>query len=142
MCVQRAVHLRLRCQRGLKELGTSRCYSHSETKTDNSTLDIIENHQSGQSSFSEVATKISRSPFELESAKAEYIVIDASSLELDSEVWLELSDSAQKDIKGMNIVNAIGSNVANGTNISRTARFEGYRSKLILNQFNTVHHGH
>lgn len=112
------------------------------TKKDNSSLDIFENHQAGQSSFSEVQTSIYRSPFELESAKAEYIVIDDSSLELNSDVALELSDSSQKDIKGMNIVNAMGSNVANSTNVSRTTRFEGSKATLVLNQFNTVHHGH
>ena len=111
------------------------------TKTDNSTLDRIENHQSGQSSYSEVQASVYRSPFELKSARAEYIVIDDSTIELNSDVTLELSESAQKDAKGMNIVNAIGSTVANGTNLTRTRSFEGSRSKLVLNQFNTVHHG-
>jgi hypothetical protein len=114
----------------------------TNTKRDNSTLDIMENHQIGQSSFSEVRTSTYRSPFELKSASAEYIVIDDSSLKLDSDVTLELSDSAQRDIKGMNIVNAIGSNVANSTNVSRTTRFEGRKATLVLNQFNTVNHGH
>ncbi len=114
----------------------------TNTYSDNSTLDIIENHQSGQSSFSETQTSIHRSPFELKSARAEYIVIDDSTLELNSDVTLKLSDSAQKDTKGMNIVNAIGSNVANGTNLSRTRRFEGGRSKLVLDQLNIVHHGY
>ncbi len=114
----------------------------TNTKTDNSTLDIMENHQIGQSYFSEVQTSTYRSPFELKSAKAEYIVIDDSTLELNSDVTLELSDSAQRDIKGMNIVNAIGSNVANSTNVAKTARFEGRKATLVLNQFNTVNHGH
>lgn len=113
----------------------------THTKTDNSTLDIIENYQSGQSSYSEAQTSIHRSPFELESAKAEYIVIDDSSLELDSDVTLELSESAQKEIEGMNIVNAIGSNVSNAVNVSRTARFESRKATLVLNQLNIVRHG-
>ncbi len=41
----------------------------------------------------------------------------------------------------MNVVNAIGSTVANATNVSRTTRFEGLWSTLVLNQSNTVHHG-
>ena len=114
----------------------------TDTYTDNSTLDIVENHQFGQGSFSEVQTSVYRSPFELKSARAEYIIIDDSTLELNSDVTLELSDSAQKDIKGMNIVNAVGSNVANSTNVSRTTRFEGRKATLVLNQFNTVNHGH
>jgi len=121
---------------------SSTTYEYTDSYSDNSTLDIIENHQSGQSAYSEVQTSIHRSPFELKNARAEYIVIDNSTLELNSDIMLELSDSAQKDTKGMNIVNAIGSNVANSTNISRTRNFEGSRSKLVLNQFNTVQHGH
>lgn len=120
----------------------SETFEQISTKKDNSTLDVFETHLSGQSSFSEAQTTSYRSPFELKNAKAEYIVLDDSSLELDSEVALELSDSAQKDIKGMNIVNAIGSNVANSTNVSRTTRFEGSKATLVLNQFNTVRHGH
>jgi hypothetical protein len=114
----------------------------TKIKKDNSTLDIVENHQFGQGSFSEVQTSAYRSPFELKSARAEYIVIDDSTLELNSDVTLELSNSAQKDIKGMNIVNAIGSNVANSTNVARTTRFEARKATLVLNQFNTVNHGH
>lgn len=107
----------------------------------NQTLDIFEDYRAGHSSYSEVQTNIYRSPFELKSARAEYIVIDNSTLELYSDVNLELSDSAQKDVKGLNLVNAIGSNVANATNVSKTARFEGRKATLVLNQFNTVHHG-
>lgn len=114
----------------------------TNTYTDNSTLKIVENHQFGQGSFSEVQTSVYRSPFELKSAKAEYIVIDDSTLELDSDVTLVLSESAQKDAKGMNIVNAIGSNVANSTNVARTTKFEARKATLVLNQFNTVNHGH
>ncbi len=112
------------------------------TRTDNSTLDVVENHQSGQSSFLEESTTIKRSPFEFESAKAAYIVVDDSSLEMYSDVTLELSDSAQKEIEGLNVVNAIGSNVANATNLSQVTNFNTNRSILTLNQFNIVHHGH
>lgn len=110
-------------------------------RTDNSTLDIVENHQAGQSIFSEEHIQSYRSSFGIESAKAEYIIVDDSSLELDSVVSLELSDTVQKDVEGMNIVNVIGSNVANSTNISRASQFKSHRSTLVLNQFNTVIHG-
>jgi hypothetical protein len=126
-------------------LGSCKAYGNSEetiiTATDNSTLDIQDLHETGQNSYIEVQTSIHRSPFELKSAKAEYIVIDDSSLELDSDVTLELSDSAQKDIEGMNIVNAIGSNVANAVNVSRATKFKSRRATLVLNQFNIVFHG-
>lgn len=109
--------------------------------TDNSSQDIVENHQFGHNSFSDERINIYRSSFELENAKAEYIIVDDSSLEVILDVTLELSDSAQKEIEGMNIVNAINSNVANTTNVSRASEFKSQRSSLILNQFNTVHHG-
>lgn len=112
------------------------------TFNDNSTLNIFENHQSGASEYSEEYSSIYRSPFQLGHASADYIVIDDSSLVLDSEVSLELSESAQKDVEAMNIVNAISSHVANATNISRASQFESVRSKLILNQLNVVRHGH
>ncbi len=114
----------------------------TQTRTDNSTLDVVENHQAGDSDFSTEQISIFRSSFTLGSAQAEYIVVDDSSLTLNSEVVLELTDSAQKEVEGMNIVNAIGSNVANATNISRAAHFKSLRSTLVLNQFNTVQHGH
>jgi hypothetical protein len=110
--------------------------------TDNSTLDIIENFESAEIAFSDFQSYSYRSPLQFERAEAEYIVIDNSKLALDSGVELELTDSAQKGARGMNIVNAIGSNVANATNIARTQSFGGSRSKLVLNQFNTVRHGH
>ena len=115
---------------------------YSSTYTDNSTLDIVENYQFGETAFSEFHHSSYRSSLQIEHAEAEYIVIDDSTLILDSEVELELTDSAQRDTRGMNIVNAIGSNVANATNLARTQSFEGSRSKLVLNQFNTVRHGH
>jgi hypothetical protein len=114
----------------------------SSSYTDNSTLDIVENFGSSEIAFSDFQSNSYRSPLQLERAEADYIVIDDSKLVLISEVELELTDSAQKEARGMNIVNAIGSNVANATNIARTQSFEGSRSKLVLNQFNTVRHGH
>ena len=99
----------------------------TNTYTDNSTLDIIENHQAGQNSYSEVQTSVYRSPFELKSARAEYIVIDDSALEPNSDVTLELSDSTQKDAKGMNIVNSFGSTMQIGKNASRTRSINASR---------------
>jgi len=124
------------------------CYSSGSTNelimtsSDNSTSDIFENHQSGTIEFIDEYTGISRSSFELESAKATYLVIDDSALELYSDITLELSESAQKEAEGINIVNAIGSNVANSTNISRAIQFNSNGTNLILNQFNVVNHGH
>lgn len=110
--------------------------------TDTSVLEIREKHESGQSAFREEKTSSYRSPFALGSARGDYIVVDNSTLELDSDLSLELSDEAQKELKGMDVVNAIGSNVANATNIARTPRQIGGGAKLVLNQFNIVNHGH
>lgn len=111
------------------------------TTTDNSTLEIYENHQIGTFEFSDESISIVRSPFELGSASADYMVIDDASLVLQTEESLELSDSAQKDIEVMNLVNAVASDVANAVNVSRASQFENVGSRLILNQFNTVRHG-
>lgn len=111
------------------------------TSSNHSTLDVYENHQSGSNEYTDESISIKRSSFELGSASANYIVIDDSSLQLDSEVSLELSDSAQKDARAMNLVNALGSNVANANNISAASKFENTNSRLILNQYNVVRHG-
>ena len=70
----------------------------TQTRTDNSTLDVVENHQAGDSDFSTEQISIFRSSFTLGSAQAEYIVVDDSSLTLNSEVVLEFTDSAQKEV--------------------------------------------
>lgn len=106
-----------------------------------SQLDVIENHRSADNSYSDEHIQVSRSAVSVDKAKADYIVIDDSKLNLDSDISLELAGNAQKDAEGMNIVNAAGSNVANSTNISRASQFKTQRSSLVLNQFNTVIHG-
>ena len=111
------------------------------TTTDNSTLGVYENHQTGAFEFSDESISIVRSPFELGSASADYIVVDDAGLVLETEESLELSESAQKDIEVMNLVNAVASDVANAVNVSRASQFENVGSRLILNQFNTVRHG-
>lgn len=109
--------------------------------SNNSQLDIMEYHQAANNSFSDEHIQIRRSAFFVEQAKGEYIVIDDSKLNLDSDLGLDLSGNVQKDAEGMNIVNAVGSNVANSSNISRASHFETQRSSLVLNQFNTIIHG-
>jgi hypothetical protein len=111
------------------------------TSSDHSNLDVYENHQSGAFEFSNESISITRSPFELESARASYIVIDDASLTLESDETLALSESAQKDVKVMNLINAVSSDIANAVNVSRASQFENAKSRLILNQFNTVRHG-
>jgi hypothetical protein len=111
------------------------------TSSDHSTLDVHEYHHGSISQYSDESVSVYRSSFALQSAEANYIVIDDSSLLLDSELSLELSESAQEGAEAMNLVNAIASEVANAVNISRASHFENVRSRMILNQFNVVRHG-
>ena len=74
-----------------------------------------------------------RSPFQLVNAKAEYIVVDDAELTVRATNSVRLADGAQQNVRVMNLVNAAGSAVANGVNISRTS-FTG----LTLNQQNLI----
>jgi len=76
-----------------------------------------------------------RSPFRLQDAEAEYIVVDESQLVVTSTYGVTLSNGAQKDARAINLVNASGSTVANGVNISRTPNQVG---TINLSQLNTI----
>jgi hypothetical protein len=75
---------------------------------------------SGSYSNTSTETSISSSPFTLQNAAAEYIVVDGSTLDATSEYTVALSGDAQKDLRAVNLANAAGSVVANAVNISRT----------------------
>lgn len=64
--------------------------------------------------------------------EAEYIVLDNSSLEVNSTYSVNLADSAQMNARAVNVVNAAGGVVANGVNVARTTVGPN------LNQVNTV----
>lgn len=93
----------------------------------------------GSSDFSESLTNTYRSPFELSDAQAEYIVVDDSSLAVNTTFNLTLSGSAQSNVNGMNVVNATGSAVADGVNVART---NGLASggAMSLQQTNVISH--
>jgi len=74
-----------------------------------------------------------RSPFQLVNAKAEYIVVDDAELTVKASNAVHLADGAQSNVRVMNLVNAAGSAVANGVNVSRTS-FTG----MTLNQHNYI----
>jgi hypothetical protein len=90
----------------------------------------------GNSQYTEDLTTTYRSPFELNHAQAEYIVVDDSSLTVNTTFNLTLSGSAQSDVMGMNVVNATGSAVANGVNVART----GNAGPMGLKQVNVISH--
>lgn len=107
---------------------------------DNSRLDIRSETSTTNNLFTESISEQYRSPFSLGKAEAEYIVVDDSSLIVESDETLELSGSAQKNAKGMNLVNAVGSSVSNVVNVARSRQLN-YRGELMLTQFNFVLHG-
>jgi hypothetical protein len=116
--------------------------SSSETTNDvvdTSVMDTLDTTSVGNSEYSEVMTEAYRSPFELNNAQAEYIVVDDSSLNVNTTFTLALSGSAQSSVKAMNVVNATGSAVANGVNVARTTQMDGGKL-LSLSQSNVITH--
>ena len=93
----------------------------------------------GNSQFTDNSTNTYRSPFELYNAQAEYIVVDDSSLTVNTTFNLTLSGSAQSNANGMNIVNATGSAVADGVNVARTGQVSS-SGALGLSQTNIISH--
>ncbi len=107
--------------------------------TDDSIMDTEVVTSEGNSQFSEKITETYRSPFELNDAQAEYIVVDDSSLTVNTNFTLALSGSAQSNASGMNVVNATGSAVANGINIARTSGLTN-NGAMALQQSNVISH--
>jgi len=103
---------------------------------DRSTLVAHDESSVGDSSFTETRTEKYRSPFELQDAQAEYIVVDDSTLNVTTSYMLTLSGSAQSGATGMNLVNASGSAVANGVNVAYTSTMDG----SSLTQTNVINH--
>jgi len=65
-------------------------------------------------------TITTHSPFALENARAEFIVVDNSKLDAKTTYTVNLSGNAQQNSQAVNLVNAAGSVVANAVNVSRT----------------------
>lgn len=111
----------------------------SETTRDNSTLETLERTEESSETFVGGGTKELRSPFYMADAQAEYIVIDDSKLEVQSNYGIALAGSAQSKLRALNAVNAAGSAVANAVNISRTPSLTAM-SQLTLVQSNVIGH--
>jgi hypothetical protein len=107
--------------------------------TDKSIMDTEVSSSVGDSEFTEKIAETYRSPFELNNAQAEYIVVDDSSLTVNTLFNLTLSGSAQSNVSGMNVVNAVGSAVANGINIARTSGLTN-GGAMALQQSNVITH--
>jgi hypothetical protein len=106
---------------------------------DNSVLETLASTSEESSTFIGDGTEEIRSPFAIADAQAEYIVVDDSKIDVQSNYGITLAGSAQRDIRALNAVNAAGSAVANGVNISRTPTLSGGQT-LALNQQNIIRH--
>jgi hypothetical protein len=111
----------------------------SETRSDHSIIESLESSEESSETFVGGGTKEVRSPFYLANAQAEYIVIDDSTLDVESNYGIALAGSAQSDLRAMNAVNAAGSAVANAVNVSRTPSLTATAS-LSLVQRNVIGH--
>jgi len=80
-------------------------------------------------------TTITNSPFTMQNAKAEYIVIDGSTLEATNDYSVSLTGSAQSNAQAVNIANAAGSAVTNAVNVSRSPTMG---PSLNLSQVNSI----
>lgn len=113
----------------------------SHTISDQMSLDLLEDKRASLDWFNESSESVTRSAFAIGEASATYIIVDESDLEIETESRLELDDSAQAAARALNLVNAVGSHVANAVNLTRALDFQGRGSALLLNQFNSVRHG-
>jgi hypothetical protein len=111
----------------------------STNTMDNSVMDTETVSSVGNSEFTDNLTETFRSPFEMNNAQAEYIVVDDSSLTVTTSFTLALAGSAQSNIRGMNVVNATGSAVADGVNIARTSGLSS-GGAMVLQQSNVITH--
>ncbi len=107
-----------------------------EDITDTSTLFTQDETSSSSETWSKDGSESLRAAFELNDAQAEYIVVDDSSIDIDSSYLVSLSGGAQSGLRAMNAVNSAGSAVANAVNISVASGY-GIQS---LSQINTISH--
>lgn len=77
----------------------------------------------------------------IDGIEAEYVVIDESSLTLSSGQSLTLASGAQSNLAAVNAVNAVGSMIANGVNVSRTGVEGASTMPATLSQRNVVIQG-
>jgi hypothetical protein len=123
---------------GSCDAGGTADLTSSET-IDQSIMDTDVSSSVGNSEFTENMTETYRSPFELNNAQAEYIVVDDSSLTVNTTFNLVLAGSAQSNVRAMNVVNATGSAVADGINIARTSGLTN-GGAMALQQSNVISH--
>ena len=110
-----------------------------QSASDHSVLETSESTSESSETFVGSGTRDVRSPFSLDGAQAEYVVIDDSSLTVEANYGITLAGSAQSNLRALNAVNAAGSAVANAANISRTPSLTATASMSLV-QSNIIHH--
>ncbi|HEX6999289.1 MAG TPA: hypothetical protein VF322_14200 [Gammaproteobacteria bacterium] len=111
----------------------------AETSSDHSVLESHESSEQSSETFVGGGSSEVRSPFHMADAQAEYIVIDDSTLDVESNYGITLAGSAQSNLRALNAVNAAGSAVANAVNVSRTPSLTA-TAGLSLVQQNVIGH--
>lgn len=94
---------------------------------------------SAESSEQDTYSQTVQAPVSIQDAKAEYIVVDGSTLTAKNDYTVFLSGNSQADAKALNLVNAAGSLIANAVNVARTPTVGPV---INLNQTNLIvqHH--
>jgi hypothetical protein len=114
------------------------CY----TKLGNCTASSIDHSTySTDTTSDETHTLDTAGALSVQDAKAEYVVIDDSSLTLTNDHAISLASGAQANLAAINAVNAIASMVANSVNVSRTQFDSGASLPMDLSQRNVVIQG-
>ena len=113
-----------------------------ETLRDLSTLYTLDESSTSSSETMESTHTVTHAPFELKDGQAEYIVVDDSHIDVTAEYVVSLAGGSQSSLRGLNVVNAAGSAVANGVNISKLGAGDqqtGARA-FELSQMNHITH--
>ena len=110
--------------------------------SDHSTLFTLDQSETHTDMHDNSGAESVQAAFMLNDAQAEYIVVDESTIDVSAVYLVSLAGSAQSNLQAMNVVNAAGSAVANGINISRhtagTVSLEG--QKYNISQINNIRH--
>lgn len=115
----------------------------TEDVRDQSTLYTTDESSSSAETWDRSSHEVVNAPFELADAQAEYVVVDESSIDVAASYLVSLAGSAQSGLRAMNAVNAAGSAVANGVNVSlqRSGDLAATGAPVYnLNQINDITH--
>jgi hypothetical protein len=75
---------------------------------------------SSESNKQETYSQAVLAPVSMDDAKAEYIVVDGSTLTAKTDYTVFLNGNSQSNAKALNLINAAGSLITNAVNVART----------------------